>query len=70
MQLRIINLVIFIFIKSREYQRTLLGYICSFCAKLEDNYTSLRRLDCIWLLMVNYGEYVFRKVAQLKGVVN
>ena len=31
MQPRIINLVIFIFIKSREYQRTLLGYICTSC---------------------------------------
>ena len=39
MQPCIINLVNFIIINSREYQRTLLEYIYNLCAKLEDSYT-------------------------------
>ena len=61
MQPRIINLVRFIFIKSRLYQITLLEYICSLCAKLEDSYILTEKAG---LYLTANGEYVFRKAVQ------
>ena len=57
----IINLAHFIFIKSREYQRTLLEYICSLCAKLEDSYTLNEKAE---LYLAANVEYVFRQAVQ------
>ena len=71
MQPCIINLVHFICINSREYQRILLEYLCSLCAKLEDSYTLNEKAG---LYLAANGEYVFRKVVQKgrgqKGVTN
>ena len=50
-----------IFIKSREYQRTLLEFICSHCAKLEDSYTPNEKAGLY--LAVN-GEHIFRKAVK------
>jgi len=61
MQPCIINLVNFIFIKSREYQRTLLEYICRLCAKLEDNLTLNEKAG---LYFAANGEHFFRKAVQ------
>ena len=57
----IINLAHFIFIKSREYQRILLEYMCSLCAKLEDCCTLNEKVG---LYLAASGEYVFRKAVQ------
>ena len=61
MQPCIINLIHFIFIKSRLYQRTLLEYLYSPYAKLEDSYTLNERAG---LYLAANGEYVFRRAVQ------
>ena len=57
----IINLFHVIFIKSREYQRTLLEYTCNLRAKLEDSYNLNEKVG---LYLAANGEYVFRKAVQ------
>ena len=66
MQPYIINLVHVISIKSREYQRTLLEYIYSPCAKLEDSYTLNENAGLYLALMVNMSS---EKRYNKKGVV-
>ena len=49
------------FIESREYQRTLLEYICSHCTKLEDSCTLNEKAG---LYSAANCEKVFRKIVQ------
>ena len=53
MQPCIINLFHIIFLKSREYQKTLLEYIYSLCAKFEDSYSLNEKA---WLYLAANGE--------------
>ena len=50
-----------IFIKSREYERTLLEYVYSHCTKLGDRYTLNEKAG---LYLAANGEWVFNNIVQ------